>query len=242
MERVFSPKTSSDSDLNIISKTKKAIPLVDSVLIPKNQDLSSSLNALAKMPSETRAKVLDRLKLSSGEQLRQVCDTELLSNQDRARFIKSIGTFDEGFLPYLGNEKLTNESKEHILKLAYDRNKLGLVDFLSANKQDVDIKKPLTSFVQRNASLVEYLPSFGFSLDEMKKVVKGITQIDPRNYKNIFLTKDDNNKFLKLNPLPDEILKLLTKHALEDTKNGEAFIKFVIKNEDKLNKVVLKAF
>jgi hypothetical protein len=241
LERVFSPKTSSDSDLNIISKTKKAIPPVDSVLIPKNQDLSSSLNALAKMPSETRTKVLDRLKLSSGEQLRQVCDTELLSNQDRARFIKSIGTFDEGFLPYLGNEKLTNESKEHILKLAYSQDKSNLIDFLSVNKQDADIKKPLTSFMQRNASLVEYLPSFGFSFDEMKKVVEGITQIDPRNYKNIFLTKDDN-KSLKSNPLPDEILKLLTKHALEDTKNGEAFINFVIKNEDKLNKVVRKAF
>ena len=32
--------------------------------------------------------------------------------------------------------------------------------------------------------------------------------------------------------LPDKILKILTKYALEDTKNGERFIKFVINNKD----------
>jgi hypothetical protein len=241
LERVFSPKTSSGSGLNIISETKKYTLRVSSVLIPENQDLSSTFQTLAKMPSETHGKVLDRLKLSSADHLRQICDTELLSNQDRARFIKSIGTFDKDFLPYVGNKKLSDDSKQYILQKAYEQNKPGLVDFFSVNKQDADIKKPLASFVQRNASLIEYLPSFGFSLDEMKKMVEGIRQIDPRNYKNIFLTKDDN-KSLKLNPLPDEILKLLTKHALEDIKNGEQFIKFVISNEDKLNKVVRETF
>jgi hypothetical protein len=243
LDKVFNPETTSRSHLNVIFETKKGrlLTKVSSVVIPKNQNLSSTFETLAKMPSETHAKVLDHLKLSSADHLRQICDTELLSHQDRARFIKSIGTFDKDFLPYLAHEKLSDDSKQHILKIAYLMNKSALAEFFSINKPDLMIKKQLTSFMQRNASLIEYLPSFGFSLDETKKVAEGIRQIDPQNYKNIFLTKDDN-KSLKLNPLPDEILRSLTQQALQDTKNGEEFIKFVISNEDKLNKVVRETF
>ena len=179
--------------------------------------------------------------MSSADHLQQLCDTELVSNQDRTRFIKSIGTFDKDFLPYLAHEKLSDDSKQHILKIAYLQNKSALAEFFSINKPDLRIKKQLTSFMQRNASLIEYLPSFGFSLDEMKKIVEGLGQIDPRNYKNIFFSNGGDG-ILKSNPLPDEVLILLTQHALQDTNNGEQFIKFVINNEDKLNKIVLENF
>jgi hypothetical protein len=243
LEKVFNPEISPHSHLNVIFEIKKGRLLTDvsSAAIPKNQNLSSTLEALAKMPSETHAKVLDHLKLSSADHLQQLCDTELVSNQDRTRFIKSIGTFDKDFLAYLAHEKLSDDSKQHILKIAYLQNKSALAEFFSINKPDLRIKKQLISFMQRNASLIEYLPSFGFSLDEMKKIVEGLGQIDPRNYKNIFFSNGGDG-ILKSKPLPDEVVILLTQHALQDTNNGEQFIKFVINNEDKLNKIVLENF
>ena len=241
LKRAFSSPLSINGDLNIIAETKKYTRSVGSALIPENQDLSTVFDSIAKMPSEIQGGIFDHLKLNSGAQLQKLCEIDTLSHQDRAKLVKSIGSFDKDLLPCLFSEKLTDDSKEYILKLAYLQNKPDLVDFLSVNKQDADIKKPLTSFVQRNASLVEYLPSFGFSLDEMKKIVEGLRQIDPRNYKNIFFSNGGDG-ILKSNPLPDEVLILLTKHALQDTKNGAEFIKFVISNEDKLNKIVRENF
>jgi hypothetical protein len=237
LKKVVSSSLSADGDLQLIPETKKYTRPVGSALIPENQDLSLIFDSITKMPSEIQGKMFDHLKLNSGAQLQKICEIDTLSSENLTKLVKSIGSFDKDLLPCLLHEKLIDDSKEHILKLAYFHNKQGLVNFLSSNKHNPDIKKPLISFVKRNASLIEYLPSFDFSSDEMKKIVEGLTHIDPRNYKNIFFPNGDGG-ILKSNPLSDEMLGLLAQRAFQDAKNVHEFTKFVIKNEDKLTRAV----
>lgn len=209
---------------------------INKILIPEGSKMSSVIDTVKTMPSEIQNMMMNHLEIKSGKQLGEVYSNAKLSDLDREKLGKTIKAFDEELLPYLSKNGLSSDVKRHIINLAQQQKQHKvLFNFIENNKDNTLVREAVLDFVKQKANYLEYLPRWGFSAAEIKQLTQNLKKIDPNNYPKLFLTNTSNNL---ANKIPDESLALMTKFALAEKENVEAFLKFVIDNEAKLNPVV----